>query len=518
MKNSKKPNIFSRIAKNSARTKLGIKIQNIRKKVLDMIEKSIRFELIASFAICFIISFTVYSFTNSALTEYVYSSNIEYNYDEIKNNARRVLENIINLNKEVKDLTIEGVEDGNIKSEKNKILSQNIESLLQRIDSSARVYITDLDGKILYSTGGEAAEKIDVYSILEKINGELVEGDEATYLYPLNLNEARCYFLYADRPTPNISQDGYYNENPFLALIVSVITFVAVFIIITNRKMKYIEEISKGLEIISKGDLAYRIDVRGKDEISNLANNINYMAMEINDKIQAERRAEQTKGELITNVSHDLRTPLTSVMGYLGLVKEKKYSDEKQMKEYLNIAFNKAERLKLLIDDLFEYTKLNNNGIKLEKSIVNLNEFISQLVEEYIPMFEENDMGVHKTLGASKSNVNIDSAKMVRVLENLLSNAIKYSYKPGVVMIDTYNQEDFIVIAVKNRGEAIPEEKLNRIFDRFYRVDEARNSEVSGTGLGLAISKNIVELHGGSIFAKSLGEDITFYIKLKVVK
>ena len=525
MKNNKKPNVFIRVGKKLSNTKLGRKINELRHYILAMIEKSIRFELITTFAICFVIALGVYSFTNSALSEYVYTSDISYDYDSIKYNARNLLSEIINVESnaknEINNSEVQSTTEGQTNEEKvNEYVKQKIQETLQNVSSSARVYITDLDGKIIYSTGGEAAEKVDIYNVLEKMNNLIdreSEGNEVTYLYPVTINGAKSYFLYTDRPTPTIEQDGYLNENPFVALIIAVITFVAVFIIVTNKKMKYIEEISYGLEIISKGDLTHRIDVRGKDEITNLANNINYMAMEINDKIQAERRAEHTKGELITNVSHDLRTPLTSVMGYLGLVKEHKYENEEQMNDYLNIAFNKAERLKLLIDDLFEYTKLNNNGIKLEKQIVNLNEFLSQLIEEYIPMFDENQMHVHKTLRAVHNLVEIDSGKMVRVLENLLSNAIKYSYKPGVVMIETYNEGDYIITTVKNRGEAIEKSKVDRLFDRFYRVDEARNSEVSGTGLGLAISKNIVELHEGCIWAESVGEDITFYIKLKIV-
>lgn len=521
MKNNNKPNIFVRIGKKIAGSKLVQTISSAIHRVLDVVGKSIRFELIATCGVCFLVSSFIYTFSVEALSDYVYTSNIEYDYESINYNAQDLVRELAFIDEAIKEQISDGSIASNMSEEDYKKIYQQevIKILNENTSSSSRIYVTDLDGKIIYSFRGEASEKVDIYNVLEKMNTPLDEekmGDEVTYLYPVTLNGERNYLLYTDRPQPTISEDGYYNENRFGALIIATITFVAIFIIVTNRKMKYIEEISGGLEIISKGDLSYRIDVRGKDEIANLANNINYMAMEINDKIQAERRAEHTKAELITNVSHDLRTPLTSVMGYLGLVKENKYEDDKQMKDYLNIAFNKAERLKLLIDDLFEYTKLNNNGIKLEKSRVNLNEFLSQLIEEYIPMFEDNQMHVHKTLKATNSLVEIDSSKMVRVLENLLSNAIKYSYKPGVVMIESYNQDGNIIVTVKNRGEVIPQEKVERLFERFYRVDEARNSEVSGTGLGLAISKNIIELHGGSIWAESAGEDIIFYIKLKL--
>ena len=281
--------------------------------------------------------------------------------------------------------------------------------------------------------------------------------------------------------------------------------------------MKYIQEIASGVRIISSGDLSYRVQEKGKDEIKNLAENINNMAAEIQSRIEAERRSEKTKSELITNVSHDLRTPLTSVMGYIGLIKDGKYEDEDMMKEYLNIAFNKSNQLKELIEDLFEYTKLNNQGIVLEKNKVNIVEFLSQIIEEYIPVFEENQIEVVKKFVDEKSVVEIDAGKMVRVFENLFSNAIKYSFKPGEVVVSTYEDNGYVNIVIKNKGESIPKEKVERLFDRFYRVDEARNSNTKGSGLGLAISKNIVELHKGKIWAECVGNDVSFFIKLKCI-
>ena len=214
---------------------------------------------------------------------------------------------------------------------------------------------------------------------------------------------------------------------------------------------------------------------------------------------------------------HDLRTPLTSVMGYIGLVIQRRYKDENEMDEYLNVAFNKAKRLKVLIDDLFEYTKYNNNGITLNKSQVNLSEFLSQLIEELMPMLDENNLTVFKKFECEKALVLIDPIKMLRVFENLLTNAIKYSYKPGEIIIGLYKNDNKAVVVFRNKGEHLPKEKTDKLFDRFYRVDESRNTSTGGSGLGLAISKNIVELHGGKIWADSIGNNISFYVELDIV-
>jgi signal transduction histidine kinase len=203
-------------------------------------------------------------------------------------------------------------------------------------------------------------------------------------------------------------------------------------------------------------------------------------------------------------------------MGYLGLVIQHRYKDDDEMKEYLNIAFSKAERLKLLIEDLFEYTKLNNNGITLNKTKVNLSEFLSQLIEELTPMLDENNLTVYKKFESEKISVVIDTLKMLRVFENLITNAIKYSYKPGEILIGLYEKDNAAIVVFRNKGDHLSKEKAEKLFDRFYRLDESRNTNTGGSGLGLAISKNIVELHEGKIWAESIGDNISFYVQLNL--
>lgn len=489
-------------------SKLGFKIRRLFDWLHERIEKSIRFEIIVVFLICFVISFFFYGFAKGILSREVTISDLQYDVESIKENA-------INLRDELISKYAIYEESEKISSLKDE---EKINEVLNRYKNDKRkIYITDLDGKILYNANGEYQDKIDIYSVMDKSNSVTDVSAERAFIYPIKLGEDRAYLIYYGIPTPYISYNNYTNENSFLALILSVIIFIAVFIIITNKKMRYIEEIAEGVKIISNGDLSYRINERGKDEIKFLAQDINNMAKEIETRIEGERKAEKTKAELITNVSHDLRTPLTSVMGYIGLIKEGKYENEENMKEYLNIAFNKANQLKVLIEDLFEYTKLNNDGITLEKTKLNIIEFLSQIIEEYVPIFEENNLSLEKKFLDDKILVEIDPVKMVRVFENLFSNAIKYSVKPGEVKMSQYIEGDYCTISIKNKGEYIPKEKVERLFDRFYRVDEARNSNIKGSGLGLAISKNIVDLHKGMIFAKSNENEITFFVKLKII-
>lgn len=511
--------IWSRFSES----KIGNKINEFIYWLMKRIEQSIRFELMVVFAICLAVSVVFYGFANNILSREDTHSSIEYDYDSIQNKALNLVRQITEAREKEGNYGEQSdkyYEDINNIEDEDAIHRESIENILsnhKNYNKKSKIYLTDLDGKVIYKTSGAGEEKLDIYAILDNSNSSVSNGEERTLIYPVKLGENRNYLIYSEVPTAQIVNEKYTRENSFFALILSVLLFISVFIVVTNRKIKYLDDIAKGVKIVAGGDLSYRIEEKGKDEITGLAVNINTMAEEIERRIQNERSAEQTKGELITNVSHDLRTPLTSVMGYIGLIKDGKYENEVMMKEYLNIAFTKSNQLKELIEDLFEYTKLNNNGIIIEKEKVNLVDFLSQIIEEYIPIFDKNSLSVIKKFVDDKTEVNIDTGKMVRVFENLFSNAIKYSFKPGEVVVSSYENNGYANIVIRNRGEAITKEKMDKLFDRFYRVDEARNSNVKGSGLGLAISKNIIELHEGKIWGECVGNDISFFIKLKSV-
>ena len=514
--------IVRRIWARFSQSKIGAKINELLYWLMKRIEQSIRFELMVIFAICFLLASMFYGVANNILSRDYTSSRIEYDYESIQYRALQLVNEISNTKEkhgyyDENDKYYENNEGYASADARDLEYRDCIKDVFSSLNNTrARVYLTDLDGKVIYKSNSTGEEKLDVYAIIDKSNNVPSNGDERTLLYPVKIENTRNYLIYSETPTPSIKTETYARENSFFALVLSVLAFISAFIVITNRKIKYLDDIAKGVKVVAGGDLSYRIEEKGKDEITGLAVNINSMAKEIERRIQSERMAEKTKGDLITNVSHDLRTPLTSVMGYIGLVKESKYEDENMMKEYLNIAFNKSNQLKELIEDLFEYTKLNNNGISIQKEKVNLIDFLSQIIEEYMPVFDENSLTVVKKFIDDKTEVNIDTGKMVRVFENLFSNAVKYSFKPGEVVVSSYENKGYVNIVIRNRGEGIEKEKVDKLFDRFYRVDEARNSNVKGSGLGLAICKNIIELHEGKIWAESVGNDISFFIKLKL--
>lgn len=472
--------------------------------VMVRVRKSIRAELVVIFVICLLSAMIVFGIANSYFRRNNKSARIDYSsgIGEISSVSNNIVNDINRQKFSVND------------SDKIMNIIKNRSSYIEDM----KVLILDLDGKVLYKTEKVSETQVDVHSLiknaLELRNNENSRKEHVNFS-PLQFTDSRAYLVVKAIPYGHIT---YYQTggNSFLALLIACGAFIVIFLLITKDRMLYFEEIAKGIIEISKGKLNHRISKSGEDELAILADSVNLMASELQNQIEAERRAERTKNELITNVSHDLRTPLTSIMGYLGLIKENKYSNEQEMKEYVNIAFNKSEKLKSLIEDLFEYTKLSNEGIKLNRQAVAINEFLEQLIEELVPICEENQITVIKEFPAEKITVSIDVDKALRVFENLIINAVKYSYKPGEVIVKINKREDSIVISVANRGDNISSEELSKIFDRFYRLEKSRSSSTGGTGLGLAIAKQIVELHGGRIWAESKNGNISFYVSFNI--
>lgn len=299
-------------------------------------------------------------------------------------------------------------------------------------------------------------------------------------------------------------------------IIVGAVLFLVFYLIVTYKKNKSLMSIIDETEMMANGDLDRVIKVESKGNIKNLAENINNISKKLRDRTITERNAQKTKNDLITNVAHDLRTPLTSVIGYLELIDTDKYKDEIELRYYINIAYEKSKGLNLLINDLFELTKMQNKTINLDKADINLVELLGQVVAYFEYQFKDANVESRINFLNDKLIVNADGEKLVRVFENLLSNAIKYG-KDGHYVDTVIKLEGKVaVVQIINYGEVIPEVHLPYIFDRFYRVEKSRNSNISGSGLGLAIAKNIIELHKGRIEAYSNENKTIFEVRLPV--
>lgn len=299
-------------------------------------------------------------------------------------------------------------------------------------------------------------------------------------------------------------------------ILTGCILFIFFFFTLSKGSIRYLEEISGTLGKIAEGDFNIQIPKRSNDELGKLAENINQMTRQLKQSIEDERNAERTKNELITSVSHDLRTPLTSILGYLDLIDSDQYRDEVELRYYVNIAYHKSQRLKKLIDDLFEFTRMSYGGMKAKPELIDLGELLEQLAEEYVPLFWDAGMEYRLSVPQKKVTVLADGDLIARVFENLISNGIRYSKTGKYVDLELVKDGVWAVVRVANYGDPIPQEDLPHLFKRFYRVEKSRSGETGGTGLGLAIAKSIIDLHQGKIMAYNETDRTIFEVRLPV--
>ncbi|MEW9051235.1 MAG: HAMP domain-containing sensor histidine kinase [Neobacillus sp.] len=278
-----------------------------------------------------------------------------------------------------------------------------------------------------------------------------------------------------------------------------------------------ISNVIEQVGMIAEGNFSNRVESSDFPELSSLANHVNGMVDKLQNAMEEERLAEQAKRDLITNVSHDLRTPLTSIVGYLGLIEQDEYMDETELRYYVQTAAEKANRLNKLLDDLFEYTRVQNQGLHVKKEQIDLGEMLSQLAVQFRFHMIEAGMECRLFLPQQKLTVEADGNKLARVFENLITNGLKYGKAGRYLDIYGQDDEDTIAITIVNYGQAISSLDLPFIFERFYRVEKSRSDSDKSSGLGLAIAKGLVELHGGRISAASNAQETAFTVTLPKV-
>lgn len=307
------------------------------------------------------------------------------------------------------------------------------------------------------------------------------------------------------------------NAAVVLVYVVSgILLFSVTFLLLQEPSIRYISHISDAIQNISEGDLNTTIDVIGDDEFSSMAANLNKMAEDIRQLMEKERESERTKNELITNVAHDLRTPLTSIIGYLELLAGNTRIDPEMQHKYIEIAYGKSKRLEKLIEDLFGFTKLNYGKMSMHVAQLDLVKLLGQLLEEAYPNFAEKNLSYDLQSNVPAKMISADGNLLARLFDNLIGNAIKYGADGKRVLVQIFAGEEVVTVSVTNYGYVIPPDELPLIFNKFYRVERSRSSSTGGTGLGLAIAKEIVDMHGGTIGVTSDLNGTVFTVKLQV--
>lgn len=296
-------------------------------------------------------------------------------------------------------------------------------------------------------------------------------------------------------------------------IVLSLILFAIILRFYLNEFSKYFKEINRGIDALIEENTG---DIVLSSELTVTEKKINHIKHTLEQRKLATELAEQRKNDLVVYLAHDLKTPLTSVIGYLTLLRDENQISEELREKYLSISLEKAEHLEDLINEFFEITRFNLSNITLEYSMVNLTRMLEQLTYEFKPMFLEKNLKCELEI-VPDTMIKCDVNKMQRVFDNLLRNAVNYSFADSTIRIVSTQNEGNLNIKFTNFGNTIPQEKLERIFEQFYRLDTARSSRSGGAGLGLAIAKEIVELHGGSITAKSENDIIEFEVTIPLL-
>lgn len=299
--------------------------------------------------------------------------------------------------------------------------------------------------------------------------------------------------------------------------ILTVFLFIFYFLRLTKRFSEYMLVLNEGIDEISQGNFEHRIVIESKDEFGAIAQKMNQMTKDIDGIIEANKSGENRKHELITSVAHDLRTPLTSVIGYLELIRSSKVDDATKS-HYLEIVYQKSKRLEQLIEDLFSYTKYTYGNVATITQPVDIVKLLEQLLDEFYPSFEENNLTCQLYKDCQSLVSYADGNLLARAFANLISNAIKYGAEGKKVELFFVHHSNDMSIIVKNYGTIIPEQDLPHIFERFYRVEDSRSQETGGSGLGLAIAKSIAVMHHGDITAKSSLNGTVFEVKLPIIR
>ena len=277
----------------------------------------------------------------------------------------------------------------------------------------------------------------------------------------------------------------------------ALLSFCLTFYFLMRETIRYIGKILEKVKEISAGDFDHPIEVKGNDEFSVMAENLNTMQQNIKEIMERERIAEHTKNDLVSSVAHDLRTPLTSIIGYLGWVRTR-------------------TDLEQLTNELFGFVKLEHKEMQLHLGKLDLVQLMEQMLDEMTPSFVKNELQVEFLHAEHAIFLEADGELLARLFGNLLNNAVKYGKEGKQVRVSMEKEGEYVVTRVINYGRIIPKQELDHIFQKFYRTEQSRSRDTGGTGLGLAIVQQIAELHHGQVRVKSDLQGTVFEVELPV--
>lgn len=306
----------------------------------------------------------------------------------------------------------------------------------------------------------------------------------------------------------NIYQHYIRNNMDKIVYLFIAFSFFLFFYLSLSWFVRYFTQIDKGLDALLSGQ-----EIVLSLEMETMEKKMNQVRQALEKRETEAKLAKKRKDDLVMYLAHDIRTPLTSVIGYLSLLDEAPKMPEEQRKKYVHITLEKSCRLETLVNEFFEITRYDLQQTDMEKTTVDLSYMMMQMVEEFYPILSENQNTVELQMPEDLS-ICADPIKLARVFQNILKNAAAYSDQGTNIVIRAAEEDSCVRISFENYGKTIPRQKLLSIFDKFCRLDDARTTKTGGSGLGLAIAKEIVQLHGGRIWAESEEGRTVFTVEL----
>jgi len=402
---------------------------------------------------------------------------------------------------------------------------KNIDEKLQSLKLSFGFAI---ENSIYYLSDGIDRQKFQthLFSSVDKITYNHREGHsfgEFNYInYKFNLSDGRdcaIYVLYNTSPIEKFIT-GFVSDFLLWFLIIILITNGLLAFIVSRSIIRPLKKLKYGAEQIKEGNLSFVIDEKSRDEVGEVCRAFEEMRVRLKEALEQQIKYDEERNEFIASISHDLKTPIASIKGHIDGLKDGIADTPEKTVKYTDIIYKKVIDMDRLINDLTFYSNQTLKKVPFNFSKVNLKIFIEDLIDEY--EFELLKLGINMKCDSDLPNntlVKADSEKLKRVVSNILENSIKYMDKEnGQIKIDVKDKQNKVLIGIHDNGEGIKEEHLHNIFNRFYRADPSRNSIKGGSGLGLAIASQIIEEHGGKIFAESeYGNGTSIYFELEKV-
>ncbi len=281
--------------------------------------------------------------------------------------------------------------------------------------------------------------------------------------------------------------------------IIAVIITLIIGYLISRGISRPIAEMKEIAERIAKGDFSKRASLKTQDELGQLAKSLNQMADELQNNIDSLKKMNQVRTDFVANVSHELKTPLTSIKGFVETLEDGAINDKETATRFLSIIKKHTNQLTSIVDDLLSLTELEYSKEKIEKKEFNLKDLLNEVILGFGHALSQKEHKLETNFEGENFDIQADKLKLEQVIVNLIANAIKYTKEKGNIQILLSDKNNALIFTVEDNGIGIPKEHLDRIFERFYRVDKARSRKLGGTGLGLSIVKHIVTLHKGSV-------------------